>query len=68
MKVLITGDQGFIGKNLKLFLKSRSDITIFTFSKKNKTSDLNDCIDMRVSPSLCLSSETTNICTIKSLN
>lgn len=45
MKVLITGDQGFIGKNLKLFLKSRSDITIFTFSKKNKTSDLNDIVN-----------------------
>ena len=44
MKILITGDQGFIAKNLKLFLKSRPDITIFTFSKKNKTSDLNDIV------------------------
>jgi nucleoside-diphosphate-sugar epimerase len=29
MKVLITGANGFVGKNLKLFLKERSDIEIF---------------------------------------
>ena len=32
MKVLITGANGFVGKNLKLFLKERSDIEIFSFS------------------------------------
>ena len=30
MKVLITGANGFVGKNLKLFLKERSDIEIFS--------------------------------------
>ena len=28
MKVLITGANGFVGKNLKLFLKERPDIEI----------------------------------------
>jgi len=40
MKVLITGSNGFIAKNLKLFLKERSDINIFTFSKENDISEL----------------------------
>jgi UDP-2-acetamido-2,6-beta-L-arabino-hexul-4-ose reductase len=45
MNVLITGERGFIAKNLKLFLKERSDIKIFTFSKKNKISDLTKLVD-----------------------
>ncbi|MBD1152588.1 SDR family oxidoreductase [Pelagibacterales bacterium SAG-MED22] len=45
MKVLITGENGFIAKNLKIFLKDRSDIEIFKFSKKNKISELVDLVD-----------------------
>jgi len=45
MKVLITGKNGFIAKNLKLFLKERSDIEIYTFSKKNKISELTDLVN-----------------------
>ena len=35
MKVLITGENGFIAKNLKIFLKERSDIKILKYSKIN---------------------------------
>ena len=45
MKVLITGKNGFIAKNLKLFLKERSDIEIYTYSKQNKISELIDLIN-----------------------
>ena len=45
MKVLITGENGFIAKNLKIFLKERSDIKIFKFSKKNKITELVDIVD-----------------------
>ena len=45
MKVLITGENGFIAKNLKIFLKERSDIKILKYSKNNKTSELVDIID-----------------------
>ena len=45
MKVLITGENGFIAKNLKIFLKERSDIKILKYSKNNKTSELEDIID-----------------------
>jgi UDP-2-acetamido-2,6-beta-L-arabino-hexul-4-ose reductase len=38
MKVLITGANGFVGKNLKLFLKVRSDIEIFSFLKEDNIS------------------------------
>jgi nucleoside-diphosphate-sugar epimerase len=34
MKVLITGSNGFVAKNLKLFLNERPDVEIFSFSKK----------------------------------
>jgi UDP-2-acetamido-2,6-beta-L-arabino-hexul-4-ose reductase len=44
MKVLITGANGFVGKNLKLFLKERSDIKIFSFLKKDNSSLLFDLI------------------------
>ena len=44
MKVLITGANGFVGKNLKLFLKERSDIEIFSFSKEDNSSLLLDLI------------------------
>ena len=45
MKVLITGSNGFIAKNLKLFLKERSNVEIFSFSKNNKICELNDLIN-----------------------
>lgn len=35
LKVLITGSNGFIGKNLKLFLKERKDIEIICFNKEH---------------------------------
>ena len=44
MKVLITGSNGFIAKNLKIFLKERPDIEIFTFAKNNKTSELTNLV------------------------
>jgi len=44
MKVLITGANGFVGKNLKLFLKERSDIEIFSFLKEDNSSLLFDLI------------------------
>jgi len=40
MKVLITGSNGFIGKNLKLFLKERTDIEIISFNKEHDASSL----------------------------
>jgi UDP-2-acetamido-2,6-beta-L-arabino-hexul-4-ose reductase len=45
MKILITGGNGFIAKNLNLFLKERSNIEIFIFSRKNKISELTDFIN-----------------------
>jgi UDP-2-acetamido-2,6-beta-L-arabino-hexul-4-ose reductase len=42
MKVLITGANGFVGKNLKLFLKERSDIEIISFLKEDNISLLYD--------------------------
>lgn len=40
MKVLITGSDGFIAKNLRLYLTERSDIELCLFSKKNVANDL----------------------------
>ena len=45
MKVLITGSNGFIAKNLKLFLKERSDIDVFTFSKANNITELSRIVN-----------------------
>ena len=44
MKVLITGANGFVGKNLKLFLKERSDIEIVSFLKEDSSSLLFDSV------------------------
>ena len=44
MKVLITGANGFIGKNLKIFLKERSDIEILSFFKEDNSSLLFDFV------------------------
>ena len=38
MKVLITGANGFVGKNLKLFLKERSDVVILSFFNEDSSS------------------------------
>ena len=40
MRVLVTGEQGFIAKNIIFFLKQRPDIKIFTFSRKNTLFEL----------------------------
>jgi UDP-2-acetamido-2,6-beta-L-arabino-hexul-4-ose reductase len=45
MKVLITGANSFVGKNLKLFLKERSDVEIFSFSKDDSISLLFDYVN-----------------------
>ena len=44
MKVLITGSNGFVGKNLKLWLRQRQDIEILCFTRGNTRSDLSDLI------------------------
>lgn len=40
MKVLITGADGFIAKNLQLKLREREDIELILFTRKNKTCEL----------------------------
>lgn len=40
MKVLITGAQGFIGKNLGLHLAERKDVEVLEFTRQNAVSDL----------------------------
>ncbi|MFQ3190639.1 MAG: UDP-2-acetamido-2,6-beta-L-arabino-hexul-4-ose reductase [Paraglaciecola sp.] len=40
MKVLITGANGFVGKNLQLHLSERSDVEISCFTREHKLSDL----------------------------
>jgi len=45
MKVLITGANGFVGKNLKLFLKERPDIEILSFLKEDNISLLYDHVN-----------------------
>ena len=43
-KVLITGSNGFIGKNLKLYLKGRKDIQVICFNKENHYASLTEII------------------------
>lgn len=45
MKVLITGANGFIGKNLIAHLREREDIVILTYTRKNKIEDLYKSIE-----------------------
>lgn len=45
MKVLITGSDGFIGKNLRLHLAERKDIDIVCFTSKHSVSQLPDMLD-----------------------
>lgn len=40
MKVLITGAQGFVGKNLSLFLSERKDVEVVAFTRANRVEDL----------------------------
>jgi UDP-2-acetamido-2,6-beta-L-arabino-hexul-4-ose reductase len=40
MKVLVTGANGFIGKNLISFLSEKKEIEIFSFSKDSTEEDL----------------------------
>lgn len=40
MKVLITGADGFVGKNLRLHLAERKDIEVLCFTRAHKTADL----------------------------
>ena len=42
MKVLITGAQGFVAKNLIAFLRERQDIEVLEFSRGDSISSLND--------------------------
>jgi UDP-2-acetamido-2,6-beta-L-arabino-hexul-4-ose reductase len=40
MKVLITGSNGFIGKNLRLHLAERKDVQVVCFTRENSIADL----------------------------
>lgn len=40
MKVLITGAQGFVGKNLSLALSEREDVEVAAFTRDNRLEDL----------------------------
>ena len=44
MKVLITGSDGFLGKNLKLLLSERSDVEVLSFSRSNQMDQLPDML------------------------
>ncbi len=44
MKVLITGADGFIGKNLCLHLSSLNEISIIPFTRKNSVHDLSEML------------------------
>jgi UDP-2-acetamido-2,6-beta-L-arabino-hexul-4-ose reductase len=45
MKVLITGSEGFIGKNLQLHLAERKDIEVLCFTRAHNTADLPKLLD-----------------------
>lgn len=40
MKVLVTGANGFVGKNLQVHLKEREDIEVLTFTRRNSEDEL----------------------------
>jgi UDP-2-acetamido-2,6-beta-L-arabino-hexul-4-ose reductase len=44
MKVLVTGANGFIGKNLKIFLAERKDVTVISFNRDNSTAELSNLV------------------------
>jgi UDP-2-acetamido-2,6-beta-L-arabino-hexul-4-ose reductase len=39
LRVLITGADGFVGKNLRLYLSERKDIQVVTYTRKNSNAD-----------------------------
>ena len=41
-KILITGAEGFIGKNLRAYLTEKGEYEIFPFDLGNSTSDLDE--------------------------
>lgn len=45
MKVLITGADGFIGKNLRLALRERADVQVVAYTRKNRPEDLPELLD-----------------------
>lgn len=45
MKVLITGPEGFIGKNLQLHLSERKDVQVVCFSRANAVAELSDLLE-----------------------
>ncbi|OFS87265.1 capsular biosynthesis protein [Oligella sp. HMSC05A10] len=45
MKVLITGANGFIGKNLQLHLSERNDVDVLCFTRELSESDLHQMVD-----------------------
>lgn len=45
MKVLITGSEGFIGKNLRLHLAERTDVDVVCFNSQHSVSQLPDMLD-----------------------
>jgi UDP-2-acetamido-2,6-beta-L-arabino-hexul-4-ose reductase len=44
MKVLITGANGFLGKNLQLFLRERRDVGAVAFTRENQPAQLPDLL------------------------
>ncbi len=44
MKVLITGANGFIGKNLQLHFRSRQDIDVLSFTRDHNVSELEEAL------------------------
>ncbi len=44
MKVLITGANGFIGKNLSIHLKQSKNFELLTFNRENSNEDLNNLV------------------------
>ena len=40
MRVLITGSDGFLAKNLRLYLSEQQDVNVFSFSRQHNSNDL----------------------------
>ncbi len=45
MKVLITGVDGFVGKNLQLHLAERKDVQVVCFTRKHSVNEIPDLLD-----------------------
>lgn len=45
VKVLLTGANGFIAKNLQLYLSNRKDIEVLSFNRNNNISQISDMLD-----------------------